>query len=209
MSSSKEKNKSLLAKISMLPKVIRTIVLVVALVAIFSLGLFSKDILSITTKSTKFGLEDVGELVTQTAYLTVVDEISKYSQVFNKKIPLTQSRQIFSYDVEVDASVDFSKITLDEGIDKITVKLPHAKVYKATLDEESLHVFLDSGSLFTRIKLEDQGDARKKMQETAIKDAEANGLLEAADKNAKRLINSMIKSNNKYKDYEINYEYID
>ena len=209
MSSSKEKNKSLLAKISMLPTVIRTIVLVVALVAIFSLGAFSKEILSITTKSTKFGLEDVGELVTQTAYLTVVDEISKYSQVFNKKIPLTQSRQIFSYDVQVDASVDFSKITLDEGIDKITVKLPHAKVYKATLDEESLHVFLDSGSLFTRIKLEDQGDARKKMQETAIKDAKENGLLEAADKNAKRLINSMIKSNNKYKDYEINYEYID
>ena len=47
------------------------------------------------------------------------------------------------------------------------------------------------------------------MQETAIKDAKENGLLEAADKNAKRLINSMIKSNNKYKDYEINYEYID
>ena len=134
MSSSKEKKKSLLAKISMLPKVIRTVILVVALAAIFSLGAFSKEILSITTKSTKFGLEDVGELVTQTAYLTVVDEISKYSQVFNKKIPLTQSRLIFSYDVEVDASVDFSKITLDEGIDKITVKLPHAKVYKATLD---------------------------------------------------------------------------
>lgn len=209
MSSSKEKNKSLLAKISMLPTVIRTVILVVALVTIFSLGVFSKEILSISTKTTKFGLEDVGELVTQTAYLTVVDEISKYSQVFKKKIPLTQSRQIFSYDVEVDASVDFSKITLDEGIDKITVKLPHAKVYKATLDEDSLHVFLDSGSLFTRIKLEDQGDARKKMQETAIKDAKENGLLEAADKNAKRLINSMIKSNNKYKDYEIKYEYID
>ena len=209
MSSSKEKKKSLLVKISMLPTVIRTVILVVALVAIFSLGAFSKEILSITTKSTKFGLEDVGELITQTAYLTEVDEISKYSQVFKKKIPLTQSRQIFSYDVQVDASVDFSKITLDEGIDKITVKLPHAKVYKATLDEDSLHVFLDSGSLFTRIKLEDQGDARKKMQENAIKDAEANGLLEAADKNAKRLISSMIKSNNKYKDYEIKYEYID
>lgn len=208
MSSSKEK-KSLLTKITMLPKVIRTVILVVALVAIFSLGLFSKEILSITTKTTKFGLEDVGELVTQTAYLTVVDEISKYSQVFNKKIPLTQSRQIFSYDVQVDASVDFSKIELAEGINTITVKLPHAKVYKATLDEESLHVFLDSGSLFTRIKLEDQGDARKKMQDNAIKDAEANGLLEAADKNAKRLISSMIKSNSKYKNYEIEYEYID
>jgi len=209
MSSEKKEKKNLLMRISMLPKAIRLIVILLILSIIFSLGVFGREILSISSKTTKFGLEDVGELVAQSAYLTVVDEISKYSEVFNKKIPFTQSRQIFSYDVQVDASVDFSKISVSEERNMVTVKLPHAKVYKAYLDEESLHVFLDSGSLFTRIKLEDQGEARQEMLEKAKEDAINNGLLEAADKNAQKLISGMIKSNSRYKEYEINYEYID
>ena len=46
------------------------------------------------------------------------------------------------------------------------------------------------------------------MEEQAINDAKANGILEAADKNAQTLINGFIKSNDKYKEYNIIYEYI-
>ena len=44
--------------------------------------------------------------------------------------------------------------------------------------------------------------------EQAIEDAKANGILESADENAKTLIEGLIKSNNEYKEYKVNYEYI-
>ena len=46
------------------------------------------------------------------------------------------------------------------------------------------------------------------MEEQAIKDSETNGILEAADENAEKLIESMIKSNEEYKEYNVNFEYI-
>ena len=132
----------------------------------------------------------------------------QFLKLFN--IPFTESRQIFSYDIEVDASVDFAKISydIDEEKCEIVVKVPHAKIYKATLKTDSFKEYLDSESLFSRIDLKEQNEALKTMEEQAVKDAEANGLLDAADNNAKKLIEGMIKSESKYKEYKVIYNYI-
>lgn len=206
-----KKENKLKKKILGLPKVVKKIIIVIGVLVIFYLGIKFGPVFTAQTKTTKLGLEDVGELVTQTGYLTVVQdnkENRSFFQLFD--IPFTESRQIFSYDVEVDASVDFSQITYtaDNKKGEITIKLPHAKIYKATLNPDSLKVYLDSESLFSRIDLSEHNDALKTMQEQAIKDAEANGILDSADENAKTLIESFIKSNNEYKDYNVNYEYI-
>ena len=198
-------------KITALPKIAKKIILVVCICIVFFLGIKFGPVFTSQTKTTKLGLEDVGELVTQTGYLTVVQdnkENRSFFQLFD--IPFTESRQIFSYDVEVDASVDFSQITYtaDNKKGEITIKLPHAKIYKATLNPDSLKVYLDSESLFSRIDLSEHNDALKTMQEQAVKDAEANGILDSADENAKTLIEGLIKSNNEYKEYKVNYEYI-
>lgn len=166
---------------------------------------------SINTKTTKFGLEDVGELVTQTAYLTIVQDTKVNYDFFELfEIPFTESRQIFSYDVEVDASVDFTKIsyTIKDTAKEIKIKIPHSKIYKTTLDLDSLVIYLDEGSIFSRIDLSKQNDALTGMKKQAEYDAIENGILEEANTNAKKLIEGMIKSNKKYKDYYITYDYI-
>lgn len=206
-----KKENNLKKKILGLPKVVKKIIILICVLVIFYLGIKFGPVFTSQTKTTKLGLEDVGELVTQTGYLTVVQdnkENRSFFQLFD--IPFTESRQIFSYDVEVDASVDFSQITYiaDNKKDEITIKLPHAKIYKTTLNPDSLKVYLDSEILFSRIDLSKHNEALKTMQEQAIKDAEANGILDSADENAKKLIESFIKSNNEYKEYNINYEYI-
>ena len=201
----REKKKNLFSKVT------KKVGVVLMIVIAFGIGIICSSIFKTTAKTTKLGLEDVGELVTQTGYLTVVQDNKEHRNLFNLiEIPFTESRQIFSYDIEIDASVDFSKITYEIKDEKneITIKLPHAKIYKATLNTESLRVYLDSESLFSRIDLTENNEALKTMQEQGIKDAEANGLLDAADENAKRLIEGFIKSNNKYKEYKIVYEYI-
>ena len=194
-----------------IPKILKYIIILIILFLFFYLGTFFESSFVSQTKTTKLGLEDVGELVTQTCYVTIVEDSKTNRDFFNLfDIPFTESRQIFSYDVEVDASVNFSEITYvanDENRE-ITIKLPYAKIYKSTLNLFSLKVYLDSESLFSRINLEKQNEILKAIEEQAIKDAKSNGIIEAANKNAQTLISGFIKNNDKYKEYKIIYEYI-
>ena len=187
------------------------IVIVILFLVLYQCIYAKKPILYNQTKATKFGLENVGELVTQTSYTTVVKDVKNSKELFNSiTIPFTESRQIFSYDIKVDASVDFSKITFDfnDENNEIAVKLPHAKIYNATMDENSLKVYLDTEGLFSRINLNDNNEARKAMKVEGIETAKSNGILDAGDNNAQKLIEGLVKSDSKYKNYNIKYEYI-
>lgn len=196
--------------IQKIPKIIKYGIILFLIIELIFWGVLLKQQLIMQTKSTKLGLEDVGELVTQTCYVTVVQDTKVNRDFFNLfDVPFTESRQIFSYDIEVDASVNFSEISYHEsGENEITIKLPHAKIYKSSLNLFSFKEYLDATSWFSRVKLENQNEALKSMEEQAVADAKANGILEEADKNAQMLISGLVKSNPNYKDYKINYEYI-
>ena len=206
-----EKEKKTKSFIKAVPIVIKIVVVISILLGVFYLGNACSSVINLQTKSTKFGLKDVGELVTQTAYVTVVTDNKENKELFNKfEIPFTESRQVFSYDVEVDVSVNFSEIsyTVDSENKEIKVSLPHSKIYKTTLNTDSLKVYLDTESLFSRIDLKEHNDALNAIKEQAATDAKSNGTLEAGDNNAKRLVESFIKENSRYKDYSFSYEYI-
>lgn len=203
------KIKSKIPKIK-LHKIIKYIAVAVILIVVFSSGAFFNSVINGQTKTTKLGFEDAGELVTQTAYMTIVRDTEEHREFFDLfQIPFTQSRQIFSYDIQIDASIDFSKITntIDDDKKEIKIEMPHAKIYKATIDNDSLKVYLDKESLFSRIDLTEHNEAVKEMKEQGIEDAKANGILELAEKNAENLIGTFLKTNDKIKDYNITFEY--
>lgn len=203
------KNRNKFPKIK-IHKIIKYIIIAVILVLIFSSGALFNSVLNGQTKTTKLGFEDVGELVTQTAYMTIVRDTEEHREFFDLfEIPFTESRQIFSYDIQVDSSVNFSEITntIDDDKKEIKIEMPHAKIYKATIDNESLKVYLDQESLFSRIDLNEHNQAITEMKEQGIKDAETNGILELAERNAENLITNFMKTNGKNKDYNIVFEY--
>lgn len=161
-------------------------------------------------KVTDLGLKDMSELVTQTCTVTVIQDSKKNLTFFKDyKIPLTESRQIFSYDFDVDASVKFDKITfdIDNKNDIITFKLPHATIYKTTIILDSFNSYYESDSLFTEINLNDNNDAKKQMSIEAEEKCIKNKLLENADKNAEELLKGLVKSNSKIKDYKVLFKY--
>lgn len=206
-----EKEKKTKKNIKVVSIVIKIVIVIAILLGVFYLGNACSSVINLQTKSTRFGLKDVGELVTQTAYVTVVTDNKENKELFNKfEIPFTESRQVFSYDVEVDVSVNFSETsyTVDSENKEIKVSLPHSKIYKTTLNTDSLKVYLDTESLFSRIDLKEHNDALNAIKEQAATDAKSNGTLEAGDNNAKRLVESFIKENSRYKDYSFSYEYI-
>ncbi len=194
-------------------KIIVCLIIIILIICVITLGIKLSESYKTQEKTTKLGLADVGELVTQTCYTTVLED-SKVNREFFKlfDIPFTESRQIFSYDFEVDASINFDEIDIKKIDDEnkiINIKMPHAKVYKTTLNPASFKVYLDSESLFSRIDLEKHNNAVKKMQEQAEKDCVANKLLESADNNAQKLLSGIVKGNTNYKDYTVSFEYKD
>ena len=161
-------------------------------------------------KATDLGLKDMSELVTQTCTVTVIQDSKKNLTFFkDHKIPLTESRQIFSYDFDVDASIKFNKITFDvDNKNKIiTFNLPHANVYKTTIILDSFNSYYESDSLFTEIDLSENNDAKKQMAIEAEEKCIKNKLLENADKNAEELLKGLVKSNSKIKDYKVLFKY--
>ena len=161
-------------------------------------------------KVTDLGLKDMSELVTQTCTVTVIQDSKKNLTFFkDHKIPLTESRQIFSYDFYVDASIKFNKITFDvDNKNKIiTFNLPHANVYKTTIILDSFNSYYESDSLFTEIDLSENNDAKKQMAIDAEEKCIKNKLLENADKNAEELLKGLVKSNSKIKDYKVLFKY--
>ena len=161
-------------------------------------------------KVTDLGLKDMSELVTQTCTVTVIQDSKKNLTFFkNHKIPLTESRQIFSYDFDVDASIKFNKIIFDvDNKNKIiTFNLPHANVYKTSIILDSFNSYYESDSLFTEIDLSENNDAKKQMAIEAEEKCIKNKLLENADKNAEELLKGLVKSNSKIKDYKVLFKY--
>ena len=194
-----------------IPKVFKYAMIVLLLVILLFLGKMFGIVFNSSSKVIEFGFENVGELVTQTSHVTEVSD-TKVNRDFFKlfDIPFTESRQIFSVRVDVDASVNFDNISYKQNNDNksIIVNIPHARIYKATLIDESLKIYLDDESLFSRIDLKTHNEAREKLKEQAVETSKNEGILDAADKNAQILIERFIKSNKEDKDYKVFFNYV-
>lgn len=214
-----EKKEGLSNKIKMIKNIIIYILALIGLISIvwfigyrfgsnwefFKKGKNSN--LEIHTQTTQLGFKDMGELVTQSAYTTiVVDNKDNKKWMFDKlKVPFSDRRLLFTYNVKVDAAVDFTQITLQNYESSIIVKLPHSKIFNTSLNNDSLKIYLQDGDF----KFEETNEAQKALKQQATADAIANGILELADENAQFLIERMIKSNSNLKDCEIKFKYID
>lgn len=204
--------KSIMTVIGHCPKIIKRGIMLLLLIAIFVLGVKYSYVFTSKADTLSIEFKNVGELVTQSAFVRVLEDSTVNRKIFEKfDIPFTESRKMFSYMVQVDASINFEEISIEninEETKTIKVKLPHSKVYKSTPDLNSFKSYIDDESLFSRIDSEKYNDALKELTSQGEQDAIDNGLLEKADENGKNLIESFIKTNKKYKDYNIEYEYI-
>lgn len=175
---------------------------IVAAVLAIMLGITTN--LQTTNKATKLRFNDIGELATQEAYVTVVDTESKSQTIFGTKIPFTQTKYIYSYDAIVKAGINFSDIKYNVKSKEIEVIMPEIKIFSTELDLESLKVYHEQNNVFTKITMKEKNDNLKKLKETAKKTAIENGIKKQAKENAEKLIIQLFKQ--EYKNYEINFK---
>ena len=191
---------------------VKFILSIIIIVAIIILGVLVPTKLNSKEVLLDFGFKDVGVLVTQEWYGKMLEVSSKDRKLFDTiSVPFTESKIIFSMDVEVLAGIDFKDIEYEvkEENDqkKIVIKLPHSYIYKKYPVDNTFESYLESESWFTNINSTDQQKLRDKVTEEGEKKALESGILDKADKNAENIIRNMIKSNKSTKDYEVEFEY--
>lgn len=183
----------------------KLIALIAVIIIALGAGLYFGKSLSSESRITKLGFEDMGELATQAAYCTMVEDTEAARDLFGVEIPFTQSRLIYSYDVIVRAGLDFEQIewSVDEPNKVIEVKLPEIRVLNSELDTESFKLYLEDESIFRRISMEENNDSMIEMEENARRQAVGNGLLDEARANAEAILRSFFAGVYDLEKYEI------
>lgn len=180
-----------------------TVVIAAAAVVLLVLGV--GRYVSVESKTTKIGFEDIGELATQAAYCTEVNVTEASRELWGIKIPFTQSKYIYSYDVVVKAGFDFSAVEWSEKKGVIEVKLPQAEILSCEVDTDTFQVYHEDESIFRKITLEENNEALNNLMEQAEKDAVANGILEDARSNAERILKGFFGNEYDLNEYELKF----
>lgn len=175
--------------------------LLIAIVAAIGVGVRVINVSE--SKTTKIGFEDIGEMATQSAYCTEVNVTEDAKELYGMRIPFTQSKYIYSYDIVIKAGYDFNEIEWKEKNKTIEVKLPEAKVLSNELDMDSFKVYHEEESIFSKITLEENNDAVKKMKLNDQENAIANGLLENARSNAETMLTGFFADEYDLDEYKI------
>lgn len=177
--------------------------LALLIVIVAAIGVGVRVINVSESKTTKIGFEDIGEMATQSAYCTEVNVTEDAKELYGMRIPFTQSKYIYSYDIVIKAGYDFNEIEWKEKNKTIEVKLPEAKVLSNELDMDSFKVYHEKESIFSKITLEENNDAVKKMKLNAQENAIANGLLENARSNAETMLTGFFADEYDLDEYKI------
>lgn len=182
-------------------KKVITIIVAVLIIAAVVLGVSKKFMTD--NKTTKIGFEDIGELATQSAYCTEVNVTEAARELFGLTIPFTESKYIYSYDIEIKAGFDFEEIEWEEKGNTIEVRLPEAEILSSEIDLDSFKIYHEDESIFREITMSENNEALKSMKENAEKDAVENGLLENARSNAEEILTGFFGNVYDMDEYEI------
>lgn len=180
---------------------------VICILAVIAGWLFIGNKFTTESKSTKLGFEDIGELATQSAYVTEVNVTEDARDLFGIEIPFTQSKTIFSYDVVIKAGIDFSEIdyNVDDTAKTINITLPECKILSNEIKTDSFKLYHEAESLFTPITVEDINASISNLTADAEKTALDNGILDEARANAETIMKGFFAQQYNLEEYTVTF----
>ena len=181
-------------------------IIVIAIVLVVGAGIIGyKRFVSSESKTTKIGFENIGELATQSACCTEINVTDDSRKMFGVKIPFTQSKYIYSYNVVIKAGFDFGESEWTVKDTTIEVKLPEAKILSSEIDMNSFKIYHEAESIFNQITMTENNEAIKNLQRTSEENAVANGLLKNARSNAETILTRFFGNVYDLKAYKISF----
>ena len=98
------------------------------------------------------------------------------------------------YTAKVTAGVDFSKAEIKESGNKITVKLPPARIQTITVDPDSIEFYDTKKAIFNHADKEDAIEAQKEADEDIRMSMDKQELLNTANAQAKKMLTDMLEA---------------
>ena len=159
------------------------------------------------------------EIKKNIAYLSgntkLYDTLSTYEllkmcgDIYGIEIPFTQTKYVYSYDVEIKSGFDFSAISCDinENNKTVSFTMPQPKILSNEIDLDSLKVYHEAESIFTNVSLDENNKALQSLKEQAEQDSIENGLLDNAKANAEELLKNFLSSEYDPEEYSYSFEY--
>lgn len=180
------------SKVQRLFLLLLVVVLVVGPIVVWQI----RSVSDIRSRTTNFGLKNIGELATQAGYFTNVQVIKDSRELLGVTLPFTQSKYIYSYDGVIKAGIDFAEIVVepDEAAHIVRVTLPEVKLLSVEVDQESFQIYDESKSIFTPLELTKINQSFIKLKEKVKNTALANGILENTRANAETLVKGFLAS---------------
>lgn len=163
-------------------------------------------------ETTKLDFESLGLLVTQESNMTIVNnyKADKKVKVFSIEFsqPFSNVQQIYSYDVQICAGIDFTKVEyeIDESTKTIQVKLPEVVTISKALDNDSFQLYYEKESAFKKVTITEFNDQQGSLVDQAEETAIAKGLYDNALVNAKSIIKNIIYQFSAYSDYTVTFK---
>lgn len=111
-------------------------------------------------------------------------------------VVINRSDFIMVYSATIRAGVDLKNVKIEPNTitKEVVVKLPKAKVFDSHVDQTDIQYFDEKLALFNVNSKEDANKACALAEEDAIKEAEATGILEFAEKEAEYVIKDILTS---------------
>lgn len=164
----------------------------------------STEEVTISTEVIEDGLRDMGVLITQEYYFTMVEEYTDTKKVLF--IFPSVSSFIYSYDGVVTAGIDCTKIDVskDDTKKEITISIPKSDIYSVNVDQESFKVYEEKERLWNQLTLSDFNSSRTEFENSAKEKALSKGILKQADTNAKNVIKNFVDALQESDDYRVN-----
>lgn len=187
-------------------KIVAIIVIIAIVISGVAIG--TKTVFNSQNKTSDIGFENMGKLVTQSCTCTQIQDTDKAVKWYGFKVPFTQTKYLYSYDVDITAGIDFEQIKwkADDKNKVITVKLPEAEIIGRELDEDSLKVYYEKESAFVRVSLEENNEAIKSMKDEAEQTAIDKGILDKATKNAQKIVKAFFEKNYDLDEYTVKFK---
>lgn len=150
----------------------------------------------ITADILRDGLRDMGMLITEEYGFTEVVGFSSVKKLLRTDIELgfTESSFLASYDGTVTAGADFGAVSVvkDEAAKHITVHVPHAGIKSVDVDPNSFVLYSEKTGLGNPLSAADFNQSLVELENSTREKALARGILERADENARRLIETFV-----------------
>ncbi len=159
---------------------------------------FVEEEVALSGQTIAEGIKTMGKLSTAEYYYTHVEnhDSSLQFEGTNINIPFTKNKFVYSYDGSVTAGIDFTKIevNVDDAKKTVNIKLPEVEIISSEIDEDSFKLYDEKNSAFNKISVTDVANSFADMKKDEEAKAKERGLFDNAEKNAKIMLESFVRS---------------